>query len=59
MPISKTKELSKKIEFEPAVVGANSSESDDVTDNLQDEFINIVRPLIEDGEDDSESFRSY
>ncbi|CAB4005122.1 PDZ domain-containing 8-like, partial [Paramuricea clavata] len=57
MPMSKTQELSQKIEFDSAsITGENSPEFDDV-DDFQDEFINIVMPLIKNGPDDSQSFR--
>lgn len=57
MPISETQELSQKIEFDSAsVCGEHPSEFDDV-DAFQDEFINVVMPLIESGPDGSQSFR--
>ena len=57
MPVSKTKELSQRIDLDSAYYsGENMSEFNDV-DNFQDEFINIVMPLIKNGPDDSESFR--
>lgn len=57
MPMSKTQELSQKIDFDSAsITGENSPEFDDV-DDFQDEFINIVMPLIKNGPDDSQSFR--
>lgn len=55
--MSKTQELSQKIDFDSAsITGENSPEFDDV-DDFQDEFINIVMPLIKNGPDDSQSFR--
>ncbi len=57
MPFSKAKERSQKIDFDSASVsGENSSEFID-GDDFQDEFINIVMPLIKNGPDDSKSFR--
>ena len=57
MSVSKSKELSQKIDFDLASVsGENATEFNEV-DNFQDEFINIVMPLIKNGPDDSQSVR--
>ena len=57
MPISETQELSQKIEFDSvSMCGEHPSEFDDV-DAFQDEFINVVMPLIESGPDGGQSFR--
>lgn len=57
MPVSKTQELSQKIEFDSAsLVSENFPELDDV-DTLGEEFINIMMPLIQSGPDDSQSFK--
>ena len=53
MPVSETQELLQKIQFDPAsMCGEHPSEFDDV-DAFQDEFINVVMPLIESGPDGS------
>lgn len=54
MPITKTKELSKKIDIGTPLLEGNGEDCDEA-DAMNDEFINIVMPLIQMGSDQSES----
>ena len=56
MPITKTKELSQKIDTGPPSADVNGADYDDV-DSFDDEFINIVMPLIQMSSDQSEPFK--
>ena len=58
MPLTKTKELSQKID-----IGAPLSEMSvadfDEEDSIDDEFINIVKPLIQMSSNQSEASQGY
>ncbi|XP_028405237.1 PDZ domain-containing protein 8-like [Dendronephthya gigantea] len=57
MPITKTRELSRNIDVGTAsLTEENASSEIDDADAFQDELINIVMPLIQNGPDDNNSF---